>query len=278
MWVKLHDKFLEWEWHDKPEMVALWLHLLLFANWKDRRWHGIVVRRGQLVTGRQALSEATGLSVQSVRTCLERLKSTNEITIKSTNKYSIITICKYDTYQCGEDFSNQQTNQQLTSKQPTTNQQLTTPTDSTEYTEGQIILSKDNISPIESVVDFFNKTMASAVIPKIRGSSGKRKTAIQARIREHGIDAVYEMITIASKSDFLNGKNNRNWVANFDWLFLPTNFQKVIEGNYNDRIDTSNTNDGGRKQRAAGYAGIIARLAAEDDARAAEVRQPRAVP
>lgn len=274
MWVKLHDKFLEWEWHDKPEMVALWLHLLLFANWKDRRWHGIVVRRGQLVTGRQALSEATGLSVRTIRTCLGRLIQTGEITIKSTNKYSIITICKYDSYQENENAIDQQ----VTSNRPTIDQQSTTPTDSTEYTEGQIILSKDNISPIESVVDFFNKTMASAVIPKIRGSSGKRKTAIQARIREHGIDAVYEMITIASKSDFLNGKNNRNWVANFDWLFLPTNFQKVIEGNYNDRIDTSNTNDGGRKQRAAGYAGIIARLAAEDDARAAEVRQPRAVP
>lgn len=274
MWVKLHDKFLEWEWHDKPEMVALWLHLLLFANWKDRRWHGIVVRRGQLVTGRQALSEATGLSVRTIRTCLGRLIQTGEITIKSTNKFSVITICKYDSYQENENAIDQQ----VTSNRPTIDQQSTTPTDSTEYTEGQIILSKDNISPVESVVDFFNKTMASAVIPKIRGSSGKRKTAIQARIREHGIDAVYEMITIASKSDFLNGKNNRNWVANFDWLFLPTNFQKVIEGNYNDRIDTSNTNDGGRKQRAAGYAGIIARLAAEDDARAAEVRQPRAVP
>lgn len=274
MWVKLHDKFLEWEWHDKPEMVALWVHLLLAANWKDRRWHGIDVHRGQLVTGRQALSEATGLSVRTIRTCLGRLIQTGEITIKSTNKYSIITICKYDSYQENENAIDQQ----VTSNRPTIDQQSTTPTDSTEYTEGQIILSKDNISPIESVVDFFNKTMASAVIPKIRGSSGKRKTAIQARIREHGIDAVYEMITIASKSDFLNGKNNRNWVANFDWLFLPTNFQKVIEGNYNDRIDTSNTNDGGRKQRAAGYAGIIARLAAEDDARAAEVRQPRAVP
>lgn len=274
MWVKLHDKFLEWEWHDKPEMVALWLHLLLFANWKDRRGHGIVVRRGQLVTSLNSLNEATGISLRSIRTCLERLKNTGEIEEKTTNKFRIITICNYDSYQDKETFNDKQT----TNKRHSTDIQSTTPTDSTEYTDGQIILSKDNISPIESVVDFFNKTMASAVIPKIRGSSGKRKTAIQARIREHGIDAVYEMITIASKSDFLNGKNNRNWVANFDWLFLPTNFQKVIEGNYNDRIDTSNTNDGGRKQRAAGYAGIIARLAAEDDARAAEVRQPRAVP
>lgn len=274
MWVKLHDKFLEWEWHDKPEMVALWLHLLLFANWKDRRWHGIVVRRGQLVTSLNSLNEATGISLRSIRTCLERLKNTGEIEEKTTNKFRIITICDYDSYQDKGTFNDKQT----TNKRHSTDIQSTTPTDSTEYTEGQIILSKDNISPVESVVDFFNKTMASAVIPKIRGSSGKRKTAIQARIREHGIDAVYEMITIASKSDFLNGKNNRNWVANFDWLFLPTNFQKVIEGNYNDRINTSNTNDGGRKQRAAGYAGIIARLAAEDDARAAEVRQPRAVP
>lgn len=67
----------------------------------------------------------TNLTPQTIRTCLNRLKSTNEITSKSTNKFTIITICNYDSYQA-QNFSankqiNKQTNKQLTNKQQTTN-------------------------------------------------------------------------------------------------------------------------------------------------------------
>jgi predicted transcriptional regulator len=77
-----------------------------------------------------SLAENTGITEQTIRTCLNRLKSTNEITIKVTNKYSIITICNYESYQLINNITNQQINQQpnqqLTINQPTTNQQLTT--------------------------------------------------------------------------------------------------------------------------------------------------------
>lgn len=69
--------------------------------------------------------EGTGISEQSIRTALTKLKSTSEITIQPTNKFSIITICKYEDYQRRESSTgqhiNQQTNQQLTNNQPTTN-------------------------------------------------------------------------------------------------------------------------------------------------------------
>ena len=79
-----------------------------------------------MITGRKSLSESAGMSEQTLRTCLDRLKSTNEITIKSTNKYSILTVCNYDTYQSKKSEANQQSNQQVTNKQPSTNQQVTT--------------------------------------------------------------------------------------------------------------------------------------------------------
>jgi len=129
-WIKLYRKFEEWEWFHISEMVHLFINLLIKANNKDRKWRGILIKRGQLITGRIQLSQDTGISEQSIRTYLERLKSTSEITIKSTNKYSIITILKYDDYQVipieTNQQINQQTNQQLTSNQPATNQQLTT--------------------------------------------------------------------------------------------------------------------------------------------------------
>lgn len=124
-WIKLHRRFLLWEWYKDSNTKNLFLHLLIKANHKPNNYQGITVQRGQLVTGRKQLSYEIGLSEQSIRTSLNRLKSTNEITIKTTNKNSIITILNYDFYQ-SEKETNQQANQQLTSNQPATNQQSTT--------------------------------------------------------------------------------------------------------------------------------------------------------
>ena len=84
-WIKLHRKFLEWEWFDKPEMVQLFIFLLLSANHADNDWRGMTIKRGQLVTSYASIKEKTGLSVQTIRTCIRRLKSTSELTSKVTS-------------------------------------------------------------------------------------------------------------------------------------------------------------------------------------------------
>jgi len=121
-WVKLYRSFTKWEWFKNPKMVQLFIYLLVSANHKDKNWQGIEIERGQILTGRKSLSENTGLSEQTIRTLLRKLQNSNEITQKSTNKYTIITLVNYGVYQ----QTNQQPNQQLTNNQPTTNQQLTT--------------------------------------------------------------------------------------------------------------------------------------------------------
>lgn len=125
-WITLHRKLMKWEWYTDSQMLHLFIHLLLSANHEDGSWRGNLIKRGQLITGRKALSANTGISEQSIRTCLERLKSTNEITIKSTSKFSLVTLLKYSNYQDKE--NNQPSNQpahQPTTNQPS-NQQLTT--------------------------------------------------------------------------------------------------------------------------------------------------------
>lgn len=104
-WVTLHRKFLQWEWFDKPEMVQLFIWLLLNANYADKKWQGTVIKRGQLLTTTPKIMEALRLTERQTRTCISRLKSTGEVTVKTTNKYSIITICNYDRYQ-DDNFSN----------------------------------------------------------------------------------------------------------------------------------------------------------------------------
>lgn len=122
MWVKLHDSWLDWEWHTDPNMVSLFFHLLSMASIKDTRFKGQEVKRGQCVVGRKMLSEKTGISERTIRTCLCRLEQTGEISRKVTNKFTIVTICNYDKYQ----HNQQSTDQQLTNNRPTTDQQLTT--------------------------------------------------------------------------------------------------------------------------------------------------------
>lgn len=97
--IKLHRRMLEWEWYDDLPTKTLFLHLLFRANWKDKKWHGIEIKRGQILTSQYALAKETKLTRQQVRRALDNLVATNEIT-KSTNaKYTIITICKYNDYQ-----------------------------------------------------------------------------------------------------------------------------------------------------------------------------------
>lgn len=129
-WIKLYRELKDWEWYKDSGASRIFIHLLLSANHKEKKWQGITIKRGQVLTGRKSLSYELGLSEQVVRAGLKKLIRTNEITIKPTNKYSIITICKYDSYQSGSDDSNQQNNQESNQeeaiKQPSNNQQVTT--------------------------------------------------------------------------------------------------------------------------------------------------------
>lgn len=76
---------------------------------------------GDFIFGRKKASKELKISEQSIRTFVEFLKTSQNITIKTTNKYSIISIVNWDTYQNEETSTNQQINQQLTNNQPTTN-------------------------------------------------------------------------------------------------------------------------------------------------------------
>lgn len=119
--IKISRKILSWGWYKETNTKVVFLHLLLMANFGETSYKGMTIKRGQLVTGRKQLSEEVGLSQQQVRTALNHLKSTNEITIKTLPKGSIITVNNYDVYQNrpSKSTSNQPaTNQQSTSNQP----------------------------------------------------------------------------------------------------------------------------------------------------------------
>ncbi|TQV82834.1 hypothetical protein [Aliikangiella coralliicola] len=123
--IKLHRKIIDWEWYGDINTFAVFLHLLLKANHRPKNWRGKVIERGQLVTGRKILSSELRLSEQQIRTCLKRLQSTNEITIKSTSQYSIVTLVNYSLHQDSEEQSTndstKQSTAEITNEQPTEN-------------------------------------------------------------------------------------------------------------------------------------------------------------
>ena len=111
-----------WEWYDDPNTCRLFFHLMLTANWEPKNWHGIVIEPGSRVASLSRLASETGLTIQNIRTSLERLKSTGYLTIKSTNKYSVISINHWlEVTGC-----NKVSNTQLTFNQQASNNQLTT--------------------------------------------------------------------------------------------------------------------------------------------------------
>ena len=96
----------------------------------------------------------------------------------------------------------------------------------------------------QGIIQFYNSTMeqSGATIPKVKSIEGTRKKHVSARIREYGRNAFADMIRKAAASDFLNGRNERGFTATFDWLIRPSNFIKVIEGNYDSNKNYSNSN------------------------------------
>ena len=117
-WIKIHRQILDWEWYSDNNAFRVFMHLILKANHKEKRYKGIELNCGSVITSRDILSLETGLSVQQIRTALDKLKSTNEITIETSSKGTIIQVVNYAKYQLSTNES--------TNEQPTNNQQVTT--------------------------------------------------------------------------------------------------------------------------------------------------------
>ena len=121
-YIKLHRKMLQWEWYNDITTFRVFMHCLLMANWKDGRFMSYDIPRGSFATSYPQLAKQTKLSIQNVRTAIYRLKSTGELTVRKTPKFSIITVVNYCEYQ----DDNRLSNSQLTVNQQAPNSQLTT--------------------------------------------------------------------------------------------------------------------------------------------------------
>jgi len=264
-WIKLHRSLLKWEWYDDINCSRLFIHLLLAANREPKSWRGLTIERGQKLTSRAKLSRETKLSERQIRTCLERLQSTNELTIKATKKETVITICKYDTYQSTADFTDQGNDQQsvreTTSKRPSNEQEANKAktqeaVSETSVSSCQLALQdrpqphringakKAKPVPYQKIIDLFCEKCPSFVRPRQlddKRRKGARKLWGRAKGHQNP-DKAWEYIGVmfdaAQESAFLRGekpsKDFPNWKASFEYITRDDQITKIMEGGYNE--------------------------------------------
>jgi len=230
-YIKLHRSILKWEWWDDINTTRVFIWLLLNAQWENFRYRGYEVPRGSLVIGRKRMSKELRMSEQSIRTSLNHLKSTNEITIQSTNKFSLVTIVNWDKYQGKDDEINQQTNQQInqqsTNNQPTTNHIIR----NKEYKN--IRREEYSVADCEPVQNLFNDICVK--YPPCRNLTKTRLDKVRILLSEFSLDDIKEVFTKANGSDYLTGINDRGWRAGFDWIIEVDNFVKIQDGNFDNK-------------------------------------------
>ena len=112
---------IEWGWYSDCVVKDVFIHILMVATFKPTKYLGHDLNPGQAVIGRKKLAKELGFTEQQVRTALKKLESTGEISLFSTNKFTIATVENWEFYQGDSETDNQQ----ITNNQPTDNQQIT---------------------------------------------------------------------------------------------------------------------------------------------------------
>lgn len=261
--IRLPRSIQSWGWFDEPNTMYCFIRLVLMANWENRVWHGINVERGQFVTSIANLSAELKLSQRQTRTCLERIANDKLIDIQTTNKWTKVTICDYDSYQLGAQIE-RQTNDKQDDKQQT--HQMSNKRQQEEEQEEQEEREKSNADALQEsdgitpriVVGLWNKICTRC--SKVVGLSETRAERVRSRLAQMNGDKEATIRALFAKinaSDFLclgsGSSEHKNWRVTFDWVFKnDTNWLKVIEGKFDN--DKNGLVPGEAEWRIAGKA------------------------
>lgn len=155
-YIKLFRSLTSWRWYKDGNTMRVFLHLLLNANITDADFETETIKRGELVTSIKKLSAELTLSPQAIRTAINHLILTSEITKRTTSKFTIITIKNYDKFQglTSPSTSEQQaSNKQVTSEQQQYKKNKKKKKNKNIYTRGRARESKASYD-IEELMSF----------------------------------------------------------------------------------------------------------------------------
>ena len=140
---------------------------------------------------------------------------------------------------------------QLSTKELNTNKLNTKEVSTKEY-----IHVKNEFS--RSYEDIKNKWIKIAHEYKLSGTqlkiTEKRKRVINNLLKEYSAEEVLQAMKKVHTSSFLQGNNKTGWQISFDWFINKSNFLKVLEGNYDDKVNSEikhNNTHANQKPRAS---------------------------
>lgn len=247
-WIKLHRKITEWGWWYDGNMLKVWIWLIMQAKTHDVEYKGEIVRRGSLVTSYAEISKCCSgkcskekLSVRQARTILKRLQLSGEITLKSTNQFSIISICHYDIYQGDVTLFDKQ----VTSERQASDKQVTNLYNKKERNKeinithshardlGFIsdLISDDEVYEIRKIYN----SRFEGYLPACERMSLNVKMAIRQCLTQFGkgsVDIVFQKLEDAG---WLSGGAPSGWRPDLKWIFQMENYQRILNGYYSPK-------------------------------------------
>lgn len=292
--IMLSRKFFSnemWEAARTFSECEAWLDLIQGARFDATRLTAsiggreITYERGQYPASNRFLAKRWKWGEQKVKGFLDKLRRKGMITTDNSQGLTVITLVKYEDYNSNNPANNPTINpdntfdinklqelvtqcvtQQITQLQPSGNPNNNKENkEYKEYSSSSDELLCETLQPhperinYDELIKFFNSE-TKGVFGTIRAPlSDIRKKMIGARIKTHGKEAFAGMIKTAYRSDFLKGQNKQSWRATFDWLIKPTNFEKVISGNYDNKNISDNSANGNNEDFMRNVAEGIAR-------------------
>ena len=153
-YMKLFRKISEWEWYDDPVTFKVFLHFLITARCQDGSWHGIEIKRGEVLESLPSIALKNGLTVRNVRTAIHHLIDTNSVTIRKVGRCHIYKVSEYEKYQVRHDFR-QEDDREVTENRQDSDRKVTAHKERKESKEGKkervLRESKDSLSQSDQI-------------------------------------------------------------------------------------------------------------------------------
>ena len=235
-WVGQNAQYLKW-----------WTQLRREASWTGKTvWHNrqqVYLQARQVIVTVNSLVKQWQVSKPTVIHFLQRLESEKLIERQTDSRKTIITITPLGwadsevkqevapVVKVDHDVDHQSYHQPL--PPIINNKEKNIIASGGARTREEEVANHD----FDEIISFFNEQMKGKGIQQVAIITSERRQAFERLMSQTGVskDSVKQAIKNAAESDFLNGKGPKGWVASFDWMMVPQNFQKVLENNYRNK-------------------------------------------
>ena len=235
-WVGQNAQYLKW-----------WTQLRREASWTDKTvWYNhqqVYLQARQVIVTVNSLVKQWQVSKPTVIHFLQRLEHEKLIERQTDSRKTIITITPLGwadsevkqevapVVKVDHDVDHQSYHQPL--PPIINNKEKNIIASGGARTREEEVANKD----FDEIISFFNQQMKGKGIQQVAIITSERRQAFDRLVSQTGVnkDTLKQAIKNAAESDFLNGKGPKGWVASFDWMMMPQNFQKVLENNYRNK-------------------------------------------